>query len=58
MGVAFCGAMTRTALRIAIGIAVLLGARDAQAFTITRTSSPIFYIDSGSNPQLLANYAA
>ncbi|MCA1634048.1 MAG: DUF11 domain-containing protein [Acidobacteria bacterium] len=41
-----------------LGALVLCGAASASAFTITRTSSPIFYFDTGVNPQLRGMYVS
>ncbi len=46
-------------LRWALAFALLFGAMAAQAaITITRTSSPVFYIDTGITPSLTGMYAS
>ena len=46
-------------LRWALAFALLFGAMAAQAaITITRTSSPVFYIDTGITPPLTGMYAS
>src|SRR5262249_47271331 len=53
------GTIRRTVLLLATCcIAVAAPSARAYAWTITRTSSPVFYIDTGISPQLLGTYVA
>lgn len=50
---------TFAAVLAVLGVGLWLSGRIAYAqFTITRTSSPVFYIDSGISPQLRAMYVS